>query len=108
MGRRHEHYSPGLHHNVSCTVTVRPEEWHLVAEFIWNHRKNFTGIALLQDSGDKAYAQAPREALATASDIEKWNTLSYCVVDYTSLEESEDITELKQTVACAGGACEIV
>jgi len=106
-GRRHEKQSPGLHHNVSCTVTVRPEEWQHVADFIWNHRKNFTGIALLQDSGDKAYAQAPREALATIKDIEKWNTLSYCVVDYTSLEESEDITELKQTVACAGGACEI-
>jgi hypothetical protein len=29
-------------------------------------------------------------------------------VDYTALEESEDITELKQTVACAGGACEVV
>jgi ribonucleoside-triphosphate reductase (thioredoxin) len=106
-GRRHENHSPGLHHNVSCTVTVRPEEWQHVADFIWNHRRNFTGIALLQDSGDKAYAQAPREALATIKDIEKWNTLSYCVVDYTSLEESEDITELKQTVACAGGACEI-
>jgi ribonucleoside-diphosphate reductase alpha chain len=29
-------------------------------------------------------------------------------VDYTTLEESEDITELKQVIACAGGACELV
>jgi ribonucleoside-diphosphate reductase alpha chain len=107
-GRRHERYSPGLHHNVSCTVTVRPDEWPAVADFIWNHRKNFTGIALLQDCGDKAYEQAPREALATVADIEKWNAVIYRPVDYTELEESEDITELKQTVACAGGVCEIV
>jgi ribonucleoside-triphosphate reductase (thioredoxin) len=107
-GRRHERYSPGLHHNVSCTVTVRPDEWPAVSDFIWNHRQNFTGIALLQECGDKAYEQAPREALATVADIEKWNAVTYRPVDYTELEESEDITELKQTVACAGGVCEIV
>jgi ribonucleoside-diphosphate reductase alpha chain len=107
-GRRNEDVSPGLHHNVSCTVTVRPEEWAAVADFIWANRRGFTGVALLQDCGDKLYAQAPREALAGAADVEKWNALGYRPVDYTTLEESEDITELKQTVACAGGACEIV
>jgi ribonucleoside-triphosphate reductase (thioredoxin) len=107
-GRRHERYSPGLQHNVSCTVTVQPGEWRTVSDFIWHNRHHFTGIALLQECGDKIYAQAPREALATAQDIEKWNALVYQPVDYTSLEESEDITELKQTAACAGGACEIV
>ena len=107
-GRRHERHSPGLHHNVSCTISVRPDEWPAVADFIWAHRHDFTGVALLQDCGDKAYAQAPREGVVTAADIAKWNTLAHRSVDYTTLEESEDITELKQTVACAGGACEIV
>lgn len=107
-GRRHEEVSPGLQHNVSCTVTVRPDEWAAVADFIWANRCSFTGVALLQECGDKLYAQAPREALAGAADVEKWNSLVYQPVDYTTLEESEDITELKQTVACAGGACEIV
>lgn len=107
-GRRHERFSPGLHHNVSCTITVRQEEWPAVADYIWTHRGNFTGVALLQECGDKVYAQAPREAIATWSDIEKWNGLVYEPVDYTALEEAEDLTELKQAVACAGGACEIV
>ena len=107
-GRRHERFSPGLHHNVSCTITVRPEEWGAVADYIWAHRTDFTGVALLQDCGDKLYAQAPREAITSVRDIEKWNALSYQPVDYTTLEESEDITELKQAVACAAGACEIV
>ena len=48
------------------------------------------------------------KAEATAADIEKWNMLAYRPVDYTTLEEEEDITELKHTVACAGGTCEIV
>ena len=107
-GRRHEKFSPGLHHNVSCTISVRPDEWGAVADYIWQHRGNFTGVALLQDSGDKVYAQAPREGVVTHADIQKWNKLTYQPVDYTALEESEDITELKQVIACAGGACEVV
>lgn len=107
-GRRHERHSPGLHHSVSCTISVRPEEWQAVADYIWSHRQSFSGVALLPECGDKIYAQAPREALATAADIERWNRLAYQPVDYTELEESEDLTELKQTVACAGGACEVV
>ena len=107
-GRRHEDHSRGLHHNVSCTVTVRPDEWDQVADLIWRYRESFTGIALLQDCGDKAYAQAPREAVLTFADIQRWNQLGYRPVDYTALCEDEDITELKQTVACAGGACELI
>lgn len=106
-GRRHEDHSPGLHHNVSCTVTVRPEEWDEVAERIWQYRDSFTGIALLQDAGDKVYAQAPREAVATTEDVNRWNQLGYNAVRYTDLSEDEDITELKEVVACAGGACEL-
>jgi len=107
-GRRHERHSPGLHHNVSCTVTVKDDEWADVADTIWRHRDSFTGIALLQDAGDKAYAQAPREAVQTQEDIARWNSLTYSPVDYTELCEDEDITELKQVIACAGGACELV
>ena len=106
-GRRTEAHSPGLHHNVSCTVSVRADEWRAVADFIWENRGLFTGIALLQDHGDKHYQQAPREGVATPDDIERWNALVYQPVDYTELVESEDITELKQVIACAGGACEI-
>lgn len=107
-GRRHEKHSPGLHHNVSCTISVRENEWAAVADFIWDNRNAFTGVSLLSDSGDKAYQQAPRESVATHEDIRKWNELVYTPVDYTTLEEDEDITDLKNIVACAGGKCEIV
>jgi ribonucleoside-diphosphate reductase alpha chain len=106
-GRRHERHSRGLHHNVSCTVTVRDNEWDQVADAIWRYRDSFTGIALLQESGDKAYAQAPREAVADHRDVERWNSLEYQRVEYTELCEDDDVTELKQVIACAGGACEL-
>jgi ribonucleoside-triphosphate reductase len=106
-GQRHGKYSPGLHHNVSCTISVRADEWPAVADFIWDNRESFTGVSLLQDQGDKAYAQAPREAVVTREDVVRWNALVYHPVDYTLLREEEDLTELKQVVACAGGACEL-
>jgi ribonucleoside-diphosphate reductase alpha chain len=107
-GRRHSEVSPRLHHNVSCTITVRPDEWADVADYIWTHREDFTGVALLQDSGDKCYQQAPLESVRTPEDILRWNALGYHDVDYTQLIEEEDITELKAVIACAGGACSIV
>ncbi|MES2522434.1 MAG: ATP cone domain-containing protein [Gemmatimonadota bacterium] len=107
-GRRHEAFNPGLHHNVSNTVTVRDDEWDAVQQFIWENREYFAGISLLRESGDKIYAQAPREAVATDGDILKWNALQYRAVDYTALEEHDDRTALADVVACAGGACEIV
>lgn len=99
--------SPQLHHNVSNTCTVRADEWDEVAAFIWSNRGCFTGISLLQDAGDKAYAQAPRDEVSTEADIARWNLLRPNKVDYTRMREESDETELKQTVACAGGACEI-
>ncbi len=100
--------SPDLHHNVSNTCTVRVEEWQEVQDFIWANRRFFTGISLLQDSGDKAYAQAPREEVSSEADVARWNALRPYRVDYTTMREASDETELKQTVACAGGACELI
>jgi len=107
-GRRHDEFNPGLHHNVSNTVTVRDDEWDTVQQFIWENRDYFAGISLLREAGDKIYAQAPREEVATDTDITKWNALQYRPVDYTGLLEQSDRTTLADVVACAGGTCEIV
>ncbi len=99
--------APGLHHNVSNTCTVREHEWQEVAEFIWSNRHYFTGISLLQEAGDKAYRQAPREEVTTEVDVARWNTLHSKTVDYRKMREATDETNLKEVVACAGGACDL-
>lgn len=51
--------APWLRHNVSNTITVLPEEWDGVENFIYDNRKWFAGISLLPASGDLDYPQAP-------------------------------------------------
>lgn len=50
---------PGVSHNVSNTVRVRPHEWHDVARQIYDNRAYYSGVSLLAWSGDRDYAQAP-------------------------------------------------
>lgn len=101
---------PGLTHNVSNTITVKPDEWDFVADYLWRNQDSFTGISLLPDSGDTIYAFAPNEAIKTEDQEIRWNELvaSYKPVDYYSMQESADGTDLTGETACAGGSCSIV
>ncbi|TVP78996.1 MAG: recombinase [Puniceicoccaceae bacterium] len=106
-GLAQQTYNPGLLHNVSNTVTVKDGEWDCVADLIWENRQHFTGVALLADTGDKSYRQAPREAVESPEDVLRWNQIHYQAVDYRQLTEKEDRTQLADVAACAGGACEL-
>ncbi|MDD3179841.1 MAG: ATP cone domain-containing protein [Opitutaceae bacterium] len=106
-GTSESNRSPDVLHNVSNTCTVNTDEWDKVREFIWANRRFFTGISLLAATGDKAYAQAPREAVVSEGDVARWNALQPREVDYTTLHEKTDETKLKEIIACAGGACEL-
>jgi len=102
--------SPGLNHNVSNTVTVGPDEWDEVANYLWLNRDLFTGVSLLSVTGDKDFAFSPNEAVITPADEKHWRelVLAYQPVDYSSLIETEDGTSLTAEPACAGGLCSIV
>ena len=60
-----------LIHNVSNTITVKPEEWDSVTDFIYDNRKWFAGISLLPITGDKDYPQAPFTAIYTPYELVK-------------------------------------
>jgi ribonucleoside-diphosphate reductase alpha chain len=102
--------SPGLNHNVSNTVTVRPDEWADVADYLWANREFFTGVSLLASSGDKDFAFVPNEAIVTDADEKRWGDLlrEYTPVNYALLVEDSDGTVLTSEPACAGGLCSII
>jgi ribonucleoside-triphosphate reductase len=100
--------SPGLYHNVSNTIRVKSDEWGNVAEYIYENRHLFTGISMLAETGG-IYQQAPHQQIANGDDELAWSHLSesFQRVDYTTLDEEDDNTKLKEIIACAGGACEL-
>jgi len=99
--------SPGVTHNVSNTITVKQDEWDDVKEFLWRHRKFFSGVSMLPDTGDKEYVNAPREEVKTESDKTIWQNLinNSQSIDWTKFREEDDNTTLRSEKACAGGAC---
>ena len=50
---------PKYHHNVSCTVSVKDDEWNEIADWIWEHKDGFCGLSFLPETGDLDYPQAP-------------------------------------------------
>lgn len=108
-GTAKPNHSSGLNHNVSNTITVKEHEWDEVREFLWANKKYFSGVSMLADFGDKAYANAPREEVATPSDEAKWQDLilNHKPIDWSKFNEDDDNTNLIGEKACAGGACEI-
>lgn len=62
---------PGLRHNVSNTITIKPDEWDEVEKYIFDNQNYFAGISLLPSSGDLDYAQAPFATVLTASELVK-------------------------------------
>ena len=101
--------SPGLTHNVSCTVVVQDADWHRVAEIAWENRHRISAMSFLPATADKAYSFAPREAIETAADEARWNELieKYRPVDWTKMHEEEDTTAPGDVSACEGPSCEI-
>lgn len=60
---------PKLRHNVSCTVSVKDDEWEEVENFIFENRHSFAGISLLSSSGDLDYDQAPFTTVLTPMEM---------------------------------------
>jgi ribonucleoside-diphosphate reductase alpha chain len=98
------HISGSNTHNVSTTVTIKPNEWKEVGEWMWTNRNFYSGLSVLPyDMG--TYTQTPFEDCTE----EVYNKLMQYVndIDLSEVHEKTDNTNLKDQVACAGGACTI-
>ena len=92
--------------NVSTTVTIRPDEWERVAEWMWKNRHNFTALSVLPENLG-SYKQAPFEDITEEEYNEMVSHLH--AIDLTNVIETEDLTVLQDQIACGGpGGCEVV
>ena len=93
-------------HNVSCTVSIRNEkEWEDVGEWMWENRSVYNGLSVLPYDGG-SYKQMPFQEI-TKEQYEK--LLNYVQkIDLSEVQEDEDNTTLKESVACGGGVCEVL
>ena len=91
-------------HNVSATISLKPEEWPTVGEWMWNNRNHYNGLSVLPYWGG-TYKQAPFEDITEQEYTTRLNALH--TLDLTKVTELDDTVEFGQVAACAGGACEI-
>jgi ribonucleoside-triphosphate reductase len=91
--------------NVSTTVSIKPHEWEEVGEWMWDNREFYTALSVLPHN-DHSYIQAPFEDITKERYDEMVKSLH--ALDLSAVYEPMDETELQQTVACGGGACEIL
>jgi len=92
-------------HNVSATVSIKDDEWPSVGEWMWENREFYNGLSVLNYWGG-SYQQAPFEDITE----EEYNSriVKLKELDLTKVTEKDDQVNFNESVACGGGACEIV
>lgn len=92
-------------HNVSCTISLKADEWKECGEWMWKNRNFYNGISVLPYDGG-TYVQAPFEDITE----EQFNAMvkHLSTLDLSKVVETVDITDHKNEVACGGGACEVL
>lgn len=95
-------------HKPSATVTVRDHEWVEVGAWVFKHFDEVSGISFLPHS-DHSYKQAPYQECGKR-EYDDMVSMMPTDIDWSDLRfyESDDATSGSQTMACTGGACEIV
>ena len=91
-------------HNVSCTVSVRDDEWKIIGEWMWANKEYYNGLSVLPYDGG-SYIQAPFED-CTEEEFERLFSKLHSI-DLSKVIELQDNTDLSGELACAGGACVI-
>jgi ribonucleoside-diphosphate reductase alpha chain len=98
------HRSGSNTHNVSATISLKPEDWELAGEWMWENREHYNGLSVLPYS-DHTYKQSPFED-CTKEEFEKLYSKLHSI-DLSKVVELTDETNLSGELACVGGACEI-
>lgn len=91
-------------HNVSCTVSLKEEEWPEAGEWMWENRSIYNGLSVLPYDGG-TYPQAPFEDCSKEEFERRFQALSN--LDLDEIVEEIDNTSLNDQAACGGATCEV-
>lgn len=100
------HSSGDNQHNVSCTISVKSDEWAELTTWMWENRDHYNGISVLPFFGSTAYPQMPFEDI-TKEQYEAMLPLLKGIDISQVFEDNGDGVDLAGEAACAGGACEL-
>ena len=93
-------------HNVSCTISVKDNEWSGLVEWMWVNRDHYNGISVLPYYGSEAYPQLPFEDCTKEVYESMLPHLSAINIDEVFEADGKAIN-LAAELACAGGFCEL-
>jgi ribonucleoside-diphosphate reductase alpha chain len=100
------HLSGDNCHNVSCTISVKEDEWPALADWMWENRDAYNGIAVMPHYGSTDYPQMPFEDI-TQAQYEALLPLLARIDISQVLEMDGSAIDLAAEAACAGGVCEL-
>jgi len=95
-------------HNVSVTVSIKPDEWPQVTKWMWDNKDFYNGISVLDYDGG-TYPQMPFSDI-TENEYYNLNRLLEDRTQHfniTEIIEEDDYTDLQGEAACSGGSCEL-
>lgn len=101
------HRSGDNYHNVSCTISVKDDEWASLTDWMWDHRDVYNGISVMPFFGSTAYPQMPFEDISK----EQYEAMLPLLerIDISQVKEADGSSiDLAGEAACAGGVCEIL
>ena len=101
------HRSGDNYHNVSCTISVKDDEWASLTDWMWDHRDVYNGISVMPFFGSTAYPQMPFEDISK----EQYEAMLPLLerIDISHVKEADgSAIDLAAEAACAGGVCEII
>jgi len=99
------HRSGDNTHSVSCTVSVKDDEWSIVGDWMWKNIEYYNCISVLPYYGG-SHKQAPFEDITESQYNDMVSHLKD--LDLSRIVEEDDNTDLTGEISCVGGACTIV
>lgn len=90
--------------NISCSVTVRENEWDDVGDWMWKNRECYAGLSVIPHNGG-SYVQMPFEDIS--EDEYHVRMRNFPTIDLSRVVEAEDGTDLVAALACGANGCEV-